>query len=179
MSDIEEHINDIPREHDCPICLSNINDTVSTECNHVYCKKCLNEWLETGKTYCPLCRADIKIYSDNINSYKIIKIFNSPQSTREVISREIYENLINKIQHLRIFTFILSALSIILYDFYIDLSDRQEDLLFEYNICMDNNTNLVSILNHLDDQPFIGVLMSHAGQHLKKCSIPEKYYIDC
>ena len=48
----------------CNICLDTISDTI-TECNHQFCKSCLNKWY-TNKETCPYCR-DYIIYV-----YKIV-----------------------------------------------------------------------------------------------------------
>ena len=44
--------------NDCPICLSNITDTTTTNCGHSYCKICIDNCLDS-KLECPMCRIEI------------------------------------------------------------------------------------------------------------------------
>lgn len=43
----------------CPICLEELNNKVITTCNHEFCKKCIETWLE-NKFTCPMCRFKLK-----------------------------------------------------------------------------------------------------------------------
>ncbi|KAJ1917311.1 hypothetical protein H4219_003270 [Mycoemilia scoparia] len=50
---------------ECSICLDEmeIGDTIrELPCDHRYHSKCLDKWLLTQSTRCPLCKADIKTY---------------------------------------------------------------------------------------------------------------------
>ena len=38
----------------CPICMEEIHDPVVTPCGHVYCKRCIQEWLRRNQV-CPTC----------------------------------------------------------------------------------------------------------------------------
>ena len=38
----------------CPICMEEIHNPVVTECGHVYCKRCIEEWLQR-QNVCPTC----------------------------------------------------------------------------------------------------------------------------
>lgn len=50
-------------ELECSICMcameSNNNTTMTTRCNHTFHKTCIQRWLDTGKTTCPLCRCTV------------------------------------------------------------------------------------------------------------------------
>ena len=37
----------------------------STGCSHVFCKECLDRWLDKGKKTCPLCRCTIQYFKNN------------------------------------------------------------------------------------------------------------------
>lgn len=43
----------------CPICTEIFKKPVILKCNHIFCKKCLKEWLKMNKT-CPECRLFVK-----------------------------------------------------------------------------------------------------------------------
>ncbi|EAX94045.1 hypothetical protein TVAG_150920 [Trichomonas vaginalis G3] len=42
----------------CAICLNNVNDFTISTCGHVFCRKCIEKWLESSNT-CPKCHCSI------------------------------------------------------------------------------------------------------------------------
>uniref|UniRef100_A0A8C5INE1 RING-type E3 ubiquitin transferase n=1 Tax=Junco hyemalis TaxID=40217 RepID=A0A8C5INE1_JUNHY len=44
----------------CPICLGEPKDPVCLPCNHVFCHKCISQWLVPAQMYCPYCRAALQ-----------------------------------------------------------------------------------------------------------------------
>ena len=42
-------------ENECPLCYEHIcdNDSITTRCNHTFCRSCLDTW---NKPSCPMCR---------------------------------------------------------------------------------------------------------------------------
>jgi hypothetical protein len=49
---------------DCAVCMTNVKkgDTLTTNCNHSFCKGCLNRWMRpssNGNRKCPACRSDV------------------------------------------------------------------------------------------------------------------------
>ena len=47
----------------CCICMGEANlDSITTQCNHLYCKNCLIEWLKNNDT-CPICKELVSLYS--------------------------------------------------------------------------------------------------------------------
>lgn len=61
---------------ECPICLTDINDDdkVMTNCEHIYCKECLDKWFNKGKTSCPNCRKNIEFITHDKNIMRIVKV---------------------------------------------------------------------------------------------------------
>lgn len=58
---------------ECSICLEKMNndDTITTECHHIFHKKCLDSSIKFSVN-CPLCRSDISsLYPDILPEYKI------------------------------------------------------------------------------------------------------------
>ncbi|XP_050522989.1 uncharacterized protein LOC126895303 isoform X2 [Daktulosphaira vitifoliae] len=52
----------------CAICFNEVNDECyKTPCNHEFCKKCMDQWLQKGST-CPICRYLIKENNGNIRN---------------------------------------------------------------------------------------------------------------
>ena len=46
----------------CPLCLGVCTQATSISCGHVFCWKCIAEWVQE-KEECPLCRTDTKLQS--------------------------------------------------------------------------------------------------------------------
>ena len=87
---------------ECSICLvENIMplDKCITQCNHNYCKNCLDSWFNKGKDTCPMCRQPIHYFSYNGQSTRIISVERPiprrPVDIRYVtITRGLYTSLI-------------------------------------------------------------------------------------
>lgn len=45
---------------ECAICLDCFTDPVATPCAHMYCRACIERYLRSGSSACPLCRAGWK-----------------------------------------------------------------------------------------------------------------------
>jgi len=43
----------------CPICMENITDGITLNCNHQFCDGCITRWRQT-RNNCPLCRSEIE-----------------------------------------------------------------------------------------------------------------------
>ena len=50
----------ITEQENCPICIDQITDLHTTECDHKFCKCCIDRWLESHIN-CPLCRHQLII----------------------------------------------------------------------------------------------------------------------
>jgi hypothetical protein len=62
-------------EYSCPICYDDIKDNIYiTNCNHKFCKKCINKWFNNKiNVTCPLCRTII-LNIENFNNNDFINI---------------------------------------------------------------------------------------------------------
>ena len=59
----------------CPICLLEfIENKCITNCNHVFCDSCLENWIDKKKLSCPICRQDITYFKNNTITTKLIPI---------------------------------------------------------------------------------------------------------
>jgi hypothetical protein len=57
------HLTNIPESDcECPICLSDIQETAKFDCLHVFCKDCLLQHLEYSSR-CPICRKTATKYT--------------------------------------------------------------------------------------------------------------------
>ena len=90
MSDIENKLIT------CSICLEeniNNNELCKTNCNHIFCKKCLDDWFNKGKNTCPLCRDNIDFFEYKNEKNKIILI--KSQDNNDIYTNKIQELLNN------------------------------------------------------------------------------------
>ena len=62
---------------ECTICLTNniiaFNKCI-TQCNHNFCKKCLDTWFDQGKNTCPMCRQSLQYFTYNGLSTRVISV---------------------------------------------------------------------------------------------------------
>ncbi|XP_053308819.1 E3 ubiquitin-protein ligase RNF213 [Spea bombifrons] len=41
----------------CSVCQEDPNEPVCLTCDHIFCRRCITRWLESGRNSCPLCKA--------------------------------------------------------------------------------------------------------------------------
>lgn len=178
MTDLEDPIVTIT----CSICLDdNIDNPVKTDCSHNYCKKCFEDWLNTGTRKCPMCRKDINTYEYNDDNYKLVLIqpnTSSRENTTESIIIDTRPILERKITFYKFYVY--SAFLLLIYVNYIYskqlyINDLLED---KYQSCMENITDITDILNN-ENTEYTNVIMMMPDQSFKRCMIPEKYYMYC
>ena len=49
---------------ECPICLSDFTNPVTTKCGHVFCRHCISEALQHS-SFCPTCKAVLRAIVGN------------------------------------------------------------------------------------------------------------------
>ena len=82
----------------CIVCYNTIEteNICKTNCNHIYCKDCLNVWFDRGNVDCPMCRDPVKSYlNDNIMN-KIVVLKNQTQNLILFQTNTGYEEAIKK-----------------------------------------------------------------------------------
>jgi hypothetical protein len=77
-------------EPECPICFENIDSAclkdidsvIETQCNHLFCKSCLQEWQgrEIKTHLCPMCRTEIGSIS---TSYRLLDSKSTSEESSE------------------------------------------------------------------------------------------------
>lgn len=85
-------------DNTCIVCYNTIENRniCTTNCNHIYCKSCLNEWFNRGNVDCPMCREPVKSYlNDNIIN-KIVVLKNQAQNLILLQTNTGYEEIIKK-----------------------------------------------------------------------------------
>ena len=138
-----------PILNQCSICfreeISN-DDRCSTNCNHIFCKECLDQWFDLGKSSCPLCRQSIQYFTHQSIENRIINI-STPENSRTVIPRSRYQALVITNARLKFSLFLstvgLLSLSMLYMINMFDLNYYSTLL----NNCENNNTLLNNQLN--------------------------------
>lgn len=69
-------LNEFLESKDCSICFNTLKNETKcvTNCNHEFCKNCMDKWLNYNKYNCPLCRQQVKEYNSYNLKTKIILI---------------------------------------------------------------------------------------------------------
>lgn len=185
MTDLENPIS----PDTCSICLSeNIENPIITDCSHIYCKKCLEEWLDTGTNICPMCRKNINTYKikNKNDNYKIVLIGLGSNNSNIAQTSSIIETHHRIYRKISLYKFYLySSFIILLYMNY--LYGKQlilNNLLAnQYQDCMTNITDITNNLEYQtineDEDDYVNVIMMMPNQEFKRCNIPEKYYMYC
>jgi len=107
-------------QKDCSICFNTLqNDTTCiTNCNHEFCIDCIDKWVNKNKTYCPLCRQQLKEYYCNNHKTKIIVIEqeNIINEEENIINEQ--QNIVNNIYFIREAKLLFILLVILIYYFF-------------------------------------------------------------
>lgn len=80
----------------CTVCYNTIDDKDKciTNCNHIYCNGCLNEWFDRGNVECPMCRVPVRSYLNESTNHKIVVLKNQPQNMVLIQTNTGYEDII-------------------------------------------------------------------------------------
>ena len=87
---------------ECSICLTNniipLNKCI-TQCNHNYCKNCLDSWFNKGKDTCPMCRQPLQYFAHNGAHTRVIsverpRVIEPPNPRNVIVSRRLYQNML-------------------------------------------------------------------------------------
>lgn len=49
----------INQELKCTVCSSPFSDPVCLQCDHIFCRKCITQWISRGGSNCPACRRQV------------------------------------------------------------------------------------------------------------------------
>ena len=134
--------------NNCPICFNLLdnNQTCITNCNHIFCIQCLEEWINKKRIDCPTCRQIIKQYKHNNFNNKII-IFQNEQIIQNNILLEIkYHKLYKSFKLYRFLSIIFSIFLIYYINCYNSINDEYNLLNNKYNKCNYNNSLINSNL---------------------------------
>lgn len=151
--EINDSISSTSSSEQCAICLDSIvkENQCINNCGHKFCKPCLDQYLDSGKTECPLCRQPIQYFEHNSEHFRLILKVSERQSIQPRQQRQ-QRQIVTNPNHLvvdrkkyMIYKFIFIALfaSNIMDMFMHKIYDTQQNLLLEkYQECEKNNTDL-------------------------------------
>lgn len=159
LNDIElnDSISTTSSSEQCAICLDNIikEQECINNCSHKFCKPCLDQYLDSGKTECPLCRQPIQYFEHNSEHFRLILKKVSERHNEEREQRVLHPNhlLLDRRKYM-IYRFIFIALftTNIMDMFMSNVYTSQQNLLLEkYQECEKNNTALTNTILNLED----------------------------
>tara|TARA_B100001123_G_C15259249_1_gene1005927 strand:- start:826 stop:1422 length:597 start_codon:yes stop_codon:yes gene_type:complete len=190
-------LNDIESQS-CIICLKDdlLNENMcSTGCSHLFCKECLDRWLDKGKKTCPLCRRTIQYFKNNDVNYRVVIHPNSGSSNntsnsgnttpRDTISRDTVQDIIRRYYNMRYIMFIMSLVMIAGYTGYAGLIDRYNHLRNLYIMGQNNITLLNEELDKChsfnDKEILVDIWLGidNGINNIKKCMISMISYKLC
>jgi len=179
----------------CTICLKDdlIDlDIYTTDCKHLFCKECLDDWFKRGNKSCPLCRSQINTYKHNDENYKLViyerNISNSNNNNnnnnnnsdniieRGLLTMRTSQRMYAQNIRLKIYSVSSFLLFAIYFWNYMSFVNDYHNLEIEYELCSDNNTNLQ---NQLDDETSNKVGTSieiFDGSKTLNCFYPNRYF---
>ena len=185
---MESSIIEIPETKNCSICLKeNLTNEIlcSTNCTHNFCKECLDQWLDTGKSTCPLCRQNIQYFQHKGNQFRIVYQLNR-RNSRNNIENNIQNNLLitrlyrQNITLKFIFCSLISILFVgyiyysLLYDDYNQLSNSYKQKMSEIGLLRSE----LNLCYSFGDQE-VSVLLIGPENQEKQCLIQRSSYYRC
>lgn len=152
--ELNDSISSTTSAEQCAICLDSIvtEQECINNCGHKFCKPCLDQYLDSGKTECPLCRQPIQYFEHNYEHFRLIL---KKVSERQMEQRPLHPNhLVVDRRKYMIYRFIFIALftTNIMDMFMSNVYTSQQNLLLEkYQECEKNNTALTNTILNLED----------------------------
>jgi len=180
----------------CTICMKEDlknEDIYTTDCNHSFCKECLDDWFQRGNQTCPLCRSHIDTYIYKDEKYKLI-IHSVERDTNinqinfnDLINHNIIvRNIVRKNIRLRFYGVFMSLLFLYMLNIYIYALQDINVLHNELNICNLNVTSLKADLNQcqimIPNGDYLGAgyyVSMFNGEISRRCFYPLNFYNIC
>jgi hypothetical protein len=183
----------------CTICMKeelDNEDIYTTNCNHFFCKECLDDWFKRGNQTCPLCRSEIDNYTYKEEKYKLIihtieTEINTNQTNQInlsdlIINNSFVRNIIKKNIRLRFYSFSISLIFLYYLNQYLYLSSTNNEISSELNICNLNITYLQDSLKQcqimIPNADYNGpgyYLNMFNGEFTRRCFYPLNFYNIC
>ena len=165
----------------CSICLSEIINPATTNCDHSFCYTCIDNWINTYQKHCPLCRNIITEYYNNNEKTKLI----FKEVGRDIIDPS--SILVNRRNLTIIKTKYYLLWVLILYLLYL-LFDEKYNNIFTVQYLHNCNSNLINVTNQyhncIDDLYNMDItdnifVYNSKLQNLVTCPFPTYYIKKC
>lgn len=171
--DMEEDSDD-KETNECTICFEDLEGKKCiTDCDHIYCEKCLHAWFNKKKNTCPTCREEIKYYTKNKEKNHIVKI-KTEETINEIniihANEILIEHLKQRIHRLNIF-FAVNVLYLC-YNVFNDYQNKLQLYLYK-----ENYENCSQTLNHIENN--LSETFIYYNHELIKCVLPDYYLEEC
>jgi len=182
----------------CTICMKEElkdEDVYKTDCNHMFCKECLDDWFQRGNQTCPLCRSYIDTYNHKDETYKLIihtverdrdRNINQINFNDLINHNIIVRNIVKKNIRLRFYGFTMSILFLYMANNYLYSLQNINLLKGDLDICNLNNTHLRDSLEQCKtmipntESPGPGYYVSmYNGELARRCFYPLNFYNIC
>lgn len=183
-----DSIVEIPQSRNCIICFKEnlTNETLcSTNCTHIFCKECLDKWLDTGSRSCPVCRQNIQYFQHKDNQFRIVYQLNRRNSRNNIANEAELNHQITRLYRqnitLKFIFFSLISLVFIGYIYYSLLYDDYNRVNRLYKQISSENGLLRSELNlcySFGDQE-VSVFMIGPDHEEKQCLVQRTSYYRC
>lgn len=178
----------------CAICLEEINEIekCTNDCNHSFCKPCVDGWLDKGNNTCPLCRVSIKYFENRGEKYRLVIKKTNPSPRRRnqrprgstiIIGANaipINRAMFNTLK----FAFYSTLLFSIIQGYFIhNLKDDNHTLNNRLHACQINASYLNDIIdenNYFSDDHYDNYLILDKAQDiLRVCYLPVDFMARC
>ena len=180
----------------CAICMKEELDDeniYTTNCKHIFCKDCLDDWFQRGNQTCPLCRSNIDSYKYKDENYKLVvhTVENESSvgdiSLNQLISHNlVVRNIIKQNLRLKLYTFTSVFLFLYVVNSYLFTLSKNNALTDELNACNLNNTqlrnNLYNCESLLPSTSYLGrgfYVSMFNGEISRRCFYPLNFYNIC
>ena len=172
----------------CSICLSEIVNIVTLNCNHSFCMGCIDRLFRHKKNQCPLCRNEIKELLNNEEKIKVVfhEIeVNSVDNENFLVTQRIM--LRYKLKYY------LSCI-LLLYNLYLVINGKLDYEIIHTSLttCNDNVNNITDNFNALynnynklydnclnNNYLSMAYVFKHSSNSLVSCSFPIYYIRKC
>ena len=183
----ENTLEEVKIDDSCPICLEDLENPCKTECNHIICKSCIEEWFKKKKDTCPLCRNIIESYHENDERVKVIKIEEEPSLPNEETERYMLflRSIVGRLRFFKYSSYGLFVTNLYLYIKYSDAYYTMEEYKNIFEICNSSLARDTIRMDEMNDTmnneetDHLSSVLLVIGDHMRRCLIPDKYISKC
>lgn len=174
------------KDDSCPICLEELENPCKTECNHIICKSCIEEWFKKKKDTCPLCRNVIESYHENDERVKVIKIEEVPSLSNEETERYMLflRSIVGRLRFFKYSCYGLFITNLYLYFRYSNTYYTMQEYKNIFEICnssLAQDTIRMGEMNDEinDEESHLSSVLVVIGDHMRRCLMPDNFISKC